>query len=172
MRPDPFIQSSEALEAARLELAQMQPYDDPLFAPWVEAQLGRPVLVRTVSGEKSYWLVPAIILDRAVGFVRVLGDGRAVAVGAFYQDPSRLDTCPYVVTGITAQEALSMAKSHVSHARGESASVPVFVHDGPQGREAWLVEVKIAERPARWIFVTPGGIYTRPAGEVHNDTLE
>ena len=172
MGPDPFIQSDQAREAARLELAQMRPYDDPLFAPWEEAQLGRPVLVRTVFGQKSYWLVPAIIRDRAVGFVRVLGDGRAAAVGAFCQDPSRLDMCPSVVTGITAQDALDMAKGRISPSRGESASAPVFVHDGPQGREAWLVEVKVAEKPTRWMFVTPGGIYDRPAGEVHDDTLE
>ena len=172
MEVNPFISSDQALEKAGIELAQLQPEDDPLFAPWEKAQLGHPAMVKTVFGEKSYWLVPVKLQNKTIGFIRVMGDGKITAVGTFYQEPTRLDNCPSVVTGITASQALDKTKSLVSSDRGESVKDTIFVHDGPPGREAWLVEVKVAGKPTRWIFVTPGFTYERPAGELHDDTLE
>jgi len=55
---------------------------------------------------------------------------------------------------------------------GDSALEPVYVHDGPYGREAWLVEVLRNGRPNRWIFVTPAFIYERTCGEMRDTTRE
>jgi len=57
-------------------------------------------------------------------------------------------------------------------AEGETSTEPVFVHDGPPGREAWLVVTRIGDVPARWFFVTPGGVYERPAGQLRDPNLE
>ena len=54
----------------------------------------------------------------------------------------------------------------------ESVAEPVFVHDGPIGREAWLVVISSKTRPHRWVFVTKGGHYERAAGSILYDTTE
>jgi hypothetical protein len=74
------------------------------------------------------------------------------------------------VTGIDVEEATRRA--HRLIAEGEQASKPMFVHDGPPGREAWLVTTFIAGLATRWIFVTPGFTYERRAGELLNAHLE
>jgi hypothetical protein len=49
----------------------------------------------------------------------------------------------------------------------------MFVHDGPPGREAWLVPVAVGGgRITRWIFVSEGGIYERTAGELRAESRE
>jgi len=55
---------------------------------------------------------------------------------------------------------------------GEAAADPVFIHDGPVGKEAWLIEVMRDRVPIRWIFVTPAFIYERPAGTGLSELLE
>lgn len=130
---------------------------DALFAPWHEAATGEPILVRTTSGEPSYWLVPVEALGRAIGFVRVALDGAVSAAGAFYRRPDELGACPPVVTGITAEDAVSAVVADIGIER--TALAAVFVHDGPPGREAWLVA-----GGGRRFFVTRGGVRERPAG--------
>lgn len=119
------------------------------------------MLVHTVTGRPSYWLVPVEREERAIGFVRVTLEGAAVASGAYYRDPARLDTAPRVVTGITAEEARGRAAA----AAGAQAVLdePVFVHDGPPGREAWLVVARRPDGTARSLFVTAAGWYEREA---------
>lgn len=132
-----------------------------MFAPWAEAAIGEPVLVHSVRGEPSYWLVPIEREDRSIGFVRVTLEGEAVASGAYYRDPARLDAAPHVVTGITADEAREQAAA----AAGADAVLdqPIFVHDGPPGREAWLVRARRPDGTARSLFVTAAGWYEREA---------
>ncbi len=126
------------------------------------ASVGKPVLVRDLRKEPSYWLVPFIISGKAAGFARVLGDGKVAHIGAFGAGDTRK-----VVTGIDAPEARRVAAGRISPEKGETLGEPVFVHDGPIGREAWLVEALKGGRPTRWIFiVSPSAVYERPAGEM------
>lgn len=162
--------AEESRELARAEIGLF--LDDPRFAPWREATLGQPVLVMTVHREPSYWNVPVLIRGRAAGFVRVLGTGKVAALGTLYQDPAQIDACPVTITGIDAAEACRRAQKLIHPEEGETASDPVFVHDGPPGREAWLIEVIKEDRPCRWIFVTPAFVYERPAGELLDEALE
>jgi len=167
-----FVSSAQALEIARIELERTEIQRDPLFAPWSDATLGQPFLVKNVFKEPSYWLVSVLIQKRVVGFVRVLGTGRVAAIGAFYQDPKQIEACPNIVTGIDAAEASLRAEEKIHPEQGEVASDPVYVHDGPAGREAWLIEVIKEDRPYRWIFVTPAFVYERLAGEELDEALE
>ncbi len=145
---------------------------DPQFAAFVSASIGEPVLVHDLSGRPSYWLAPVRLQERVIGFVRVLLDGRVVAVGSLCRDPARLlQDCPEVVTGITEDEAARRAGAHRDAAAGEVARPPVNVHDGPPGREAWLVAVRVPNGPGRWIFVTRYGTYERPAGARRDEAL-
>jgi hypothetical protein len=167
-----FVSSDQALEIAREEIKRTEIQRDPMFAPWSDASLGRPVLVKNMFKEPSYWIVPVVIQGRVAGFVRVLGPGRVAAIGAFYQDPKEIKACPAIVTGIDAAEARREAEERIHPEDGEVASDPIFVHDGPHGREAWLIEVIKEGIPCRWIFVTPAFVYERMAGELLDETLE
>ena len=162
--PD-FATSAEASNIARV--AKSEAEFDPEFSWFHQASLGAPVLVRNVQGEPAYWLVP-IHRDQAVGgFVRVMPDGTVAAIGQFAgRTPSAL---PPVVTGIDAAGAADRARQRLR--KSETASEPMFVHDGPPGREAWLVTTQVDSQPARWIFVTSGFIYERSAHEPLNTEL-
>ena len=96
-------------------------------------------------------------------------NGRVGAVGKFGGDSSRGEL-PTTVTGIDARVAAERANACLT--RNETAMEPVFVHDGPPGREAWLVTTSHGGQPHRWIFVTPGFVYERPAFEPFDPELE
>lgn len=165
-----MINAKRSRELARAEIESF--LDEKRFAPWSKATLGQPVLVRTVHGNPSYWSVPVLIRGRAAGFVRVLGTGEVAALGTFYQNSAEIDACPTTMTGIDQDEARSRSQKLIHPEEGETASDPVFVHDGPPGREAWLIEVLKKGKPYRWIFVTPAFVYERFAGQLLDETLE
>ena len=71
MKVDSFITSDQALKSTGVELARLQQEDDPLFAPWEKAKLGRPTIVQTVFGQRSYWLVPVELRNKTIGFIRM-----------------------------------------------------------------------------------------------------
>jgi hypothetical protein len=55
---------------------------------------------------------------------------------------------------------------------GEVAGMPLFVHDGPVGRETWRVETVLNDAAHRWFFISAGGIYVRPAGSILDESSE
>jgi len=166
------IGASEARAAAERELGGALATVDSRLTAVSGGAAGEPVLVHDLSLQPSYWLVPLMGADRVVGFVRVLPTGRVAAVGSFCRNPARVEECPPVVTGITVQEAAHRAADRVDVNAGEAAYPPVFVHDGPPGREAWLVRVRGKGPLERWIFVSPGVTYERTAGKTRDLDLE
>lgn len=164
------VDEEEAKKISRKQIELLQ-YDDPLFETFTNAIEGYPVMVKNVFRQPSYWLVPFLKEQRVAGFVRVLLDGKIVHIGTFDEFPSDLQSNPTVVTKIESSQAFRMATERL-HKEVETASEPVFVHDGPIGREAWLVEVSSHGKPTRWIFVTGEGIYERRAGLTLDSTLE
>lgn len=146
------------------------PGRDPLFAPWVDASVGEPVLVQSIDGHAAYWLVPVERTGRAIGFVRVSLAGAVMAAGVHYRDPRRMADVPTLVTGIGADTALARAREAVRG--GEPVGDPAYVHDGPPGREAWMVTLYDRSGRRRVVFVTPGGAYERDAAEPFGADLE
>lgn len=126
--------------------------------------MGHPVIVKNLLKRPSYWLVPININQHVAGFIRIHLSSKIISVGTFYRDSGTIKNCPKVVTRITATEALRIAKEKISPKLGETAEDPIFVHDGPIGRETWLIEVIKNDTPIRWIFVNSDGTYERPAG--------
>jgi hypothetical protein len=167
-----MIDAGEARQAAERELGGPMADVDPQLAAIRGGLLGEPVLVRDLSLHPSYWLIPIVRGEHVVGFVRVLPAGRVAAVGTFCRDPARLEDCPRTVTGIAAEEAERRAAARVDMEGGERARPPVFVHDGPPGRETWLVRITRPGRGERWIFVSSGLTYERPAGESRDAEME
>lgn len=157
-----MIGSEAARAAAAAALASLRAGGDRSFAAWPEASAGAPVAVSDMGGTASYWLVPLEAHGRAVGAVRVDAAGRVMTIGATGRTPGRIEDCPALVTLLGAGEAGAMARAALEP--GEAAAPARFVHDGPPGREGWLVETRRGGRPARWLLVTPGGVAARPAG--------
>lgn len=160
-----FIDAGRAREVARREIAGGPAVGDPAFAAWQGAEPGEPLLVRDLAGRPAYWLVPVLRGEGSiVGTVRVLPDGRPAAAAALREGTA--------VAALDAAEAARRAEREIDREAGETAGTPDLVHDGPPGREAWRIEVTWRGRPSRWLFVTPGGIYERPAGEARDENLE
>jgi len=158
-----MIDARQARDAAAEALASALAERDALFARWPEPEVGAPVMVETVTGAPSYWLVPLEAADRVIGVARIDALARVMTIGLVCRTPDRIEGCPRVATLLTADEAAAGARTVLEP--GEEALPPRYVHDGPPGREAWLVETRHDGRPARWIVVTPGGATAREAGE-------
>jgi len=158
-----FITEEEAREIAMDLVTKNQDPDDPVFSKWRGSIAGTPLLVRTLSQNPSYWIVPLTRDELPTGFIRILGNGQVIHMGIVPQDPGSLPESRGI-TGMTREEAERRVGERFSLQPGETLSVPVFVHDGPIGREAWLVVVSSRAAPARWLFVTPSFVYERPAG--------
>lgn len=150
-----FLSSEAAADLARRELAAQSTPGDPVTGNWGGAQCGDPVLVHDLRKAPSYWLVPVISQGEVAGAIRVMGNGLVAAVERFRQSAK-------IVTGLDAAQAGQRAAERIGSE--EVLGEPRFVHDGPPGREAWLVEVLREDRPVRWIFVNASGAYDRPAG--------
>jgi hypothetical protein len=135
-----------------------------LFTPWEELELASPRLVSDLSGDPSYWVVPLHCGHHPVGFVRVMPDGEVAAIGFTCRQPENPEACPVPTFALTpsAIEEKFLADSRLHP--GENRSEPRLVHDGPPGREAWLIETRRDGLPRRWIFVGQAGIYERAAG--------
>ena len=157
-----MIVAEEAAAAAAAAFNEMLTGFDALPASWPAPTVGAPVMVEDVAGAPAYWLVPFIAAGRVLGSARVDATGRVMTIGMSRSRSGRIEDCPRVVTLLTSQEAASAARALLEP--NEELGSPRFVHDGPPGREAWLVETLRAGRPARWITVTPGGATVRPAG--------
>lgn len=156
-----FLEEKQAYKLAQEAIDRESVYGGLAFSSWKGASLKNPVLVRTVHSDPSYWLFPVEINGKIVGFVRVLGSGRVAHVGSFSHSPDGSNLTE--ITGLTEVEATMKACERIHPNEGETLSRPFFVHDGPVGREAWLVEVLKEGKPHRWIFVTGSFIYERPA---------
>ena len=150
MTPDTDADTARAIaEHERIRLTRA----DPTWAQWQNAVAGAPVLVHTMEGAPSYWLVPIDATggsqDSFAGFVRVTLSGRVAAAG-------RMGGRTNVVTGITSDDARRAAAAAVQP--DAAIGTPVFVHDGPPGRDGWRVDVTTADGKQRILLVTRGGV--------------
>ena len=158
-----MIDADAARASAVRELESGPQNDDDQFSAWRGATVAKPQLVHDELGQPAYWLVPIESQGTAVGAIRILGSGRAAASIAYRAGSNVLE--------LTPARVLELAASVVDD-RSEQLGEVLFVYDGPPGREAWRVEVLVAGKLQRWIFVTPGGIYQRSPGDERLATHE
>jgi len=166
-----MIDAVTALKIARKQADGLRHSEDSLFTLWEQAICGAPVLVHDVYGRPSYWLVPVVKESYVVGFVRLTDAGDVMDLGSFCRDPRNIHTCPEHVTGIS-MENVRQKMNAVTLEPGEVAGMPLFVHDGPVGRETWRVETVLNGAAHRWFFISSGGIYERPAGSILDESSE
>lgn len=161
-----IIPVSQALAIAQSYFSSILEQDDSLMiSPWREAALGDPVLVHTVESKASFWIIPVERLGQALGHINISREGRVMGYAYLYQDPADLSVCPPLATRLSAEEARELAGDLLNAYSGARFSDPVFVHDGPTSRLAWMIEVRAEDELISRVFVTPGYAYERRMGD-------
>jgi len=163
-----IVSASQAHAIAQSYFTDMLQYDNsPMMSPWREAVTGDPVLVRTMELKASFWIVPVERLGQALGHIDISPDGRVMGSAYLYQNPADLSSCPPLVSRISAEEARKLANDLLEPYSGARFSDPLFVHDGPHSRLAWMIEVRAEDELVSRVFITPGIVYER---RVENET--
>jgi hypothetical protein len=121
---------------------------------------GEPELVRPAEGTRGagYWLVPGGSGGAIAAVARILRDGRVATVGTL-SAPAR--DCAEAVTGLAASQVAVLAGDIARQHGGRAVGTPILVHDGPVGREAWLVTLQRDSGETLLVFATAGGTYIR-----------
>jgi len=123
---------------------------------------GEPERVDTPEGALAYFLVPDRRDEGIVAVARVLPDGRVASVARLTAPAA---DCAVALTGLGAARVEMLAEDIAARHGAMRVGKPRLVHDGPIGREAWLLVVAEPGGTRRWVFVTAGGTYARMAGE-------
>lgn len=161
-----MINKGVARELARNALSSRLTENDALFTPWAGLEVSSPRLVSDLAGRPSYWVVPLLCRRHTVGFVRVLSDGVVAAIGFTCRTPETPEECLTPDFVLTPQDVEEKFLHELSLRKGEITSLPMLVHDGPIGRESWLIKIRLNGITNRWIFVGRAGIYERAAGNI------
>lgn len=163
-----FISAEKAIQIAQLEIKNFLTEEEPMFVLWKNASTGQAVLVSDVLKQPSYWLIPIVLQERVIGFVRIMGSGSVNSIGTFCRNFEEINSCPTVVTGITKQAAQHLVEEKYQLKKDETFTEPIFVYDGSIGREVWLIEIVQNEKVIRYIFAGSGGIYERSTENAQN----
>ena len=122
----------------------------------------QPMLVRSLDGNPSYWLIPIASGDHLVGFLRLGLEGELLAYGRFGQGRQVHDFPPL---SYLSEEAANREIRKAFSDTYEDISSPQLVHDGPVERITWLSTGRSVNRPGMLLFWTFGTSYSRPEGE-------
>jgi hypothetical protein len=123
---------------------------------------GEPEQVGTPEGALGYFLVPDRRDGGVVAVARVLPDARVASVARLTVPAA---DCAAAVTGLSATQVRALADDIARRHGGNLVGEPCLVHDGPIGREAWLLVVVGPGDERRWVFATAGGTYARTPGD-------
>lgn len=126
-----------------------------------EACPGEPEPVLTPDGMPGYFLIGDRRDNGVVAVARVRLDGRVATVARL---AAQAADCAAVVTGLDTARVAALAPEIARRHGGSLAGEPRLVHDGPVGREAWLLVVDVPDKGRRWVFATAGGSYERAVG--------
>jgi len=153
--PSP-AERATVIASARLAFAAL-PGGPPGLQP------GEPELVHAIEPAShavpGYWLVPGLSDGAILAVARILRDGRVATVASL---PAQVGDCAEAVTGLSARQMAAMADQIARSHGGRAEQNPILVHDGPVGREAWLLAVESSAGATLLVFATAGGTYVRP----------
>ncbi len=122
-------------------------------------EAGAPVLARSPGGTPAFWIVPLEAGTRVLGFARVELNSRVAQIGHFGASADDPSTSPEAAF-FQGPPATAMKEIRAKHSTAP-ISQPQLSYDGSPAKWAWLV--KVGDPATRFIFVTPGGWYERPA---------
>lgn len=125
------------------------------------AVVGAPVLARSPGGAPAFWIVPLKAGTRVPGFARVELNGRVAQIGRFGASADDSSAWP-AAAFFQGPPATVMNEIRAKHSTAP-LSQPQLSYDGSPAKWAWLV--KVGDPATRFIYVTPGGWYERPARE-------
>jgi len=162
-----FITKKQVKEMARIYFDRILKFlQEPKIGPLKEASVGEPMLVRDETRSPFYWLVPCHHEEKVLGYMEIGLDGNFMGHGYFYNEPTDLTPCPSVVTRLTSKEAQKHAQKLLEEYKGYKIESPVYIYDRMRDKQVWMFEVQqdVGSVVSR-IFVTPGFVYERKAGE-------
>jgi hypothetical protein len=121
---------------------------------------GEPEFVRAIepASGAGYWLVPAHSGGAITAVARILRDGRVATVGSLSK-PAR--DCAEAVTGLAASQVAALTGDLAREHDGQVEGTPILVHNGPVGREAWMLTLRRDTGRSVLVFATAGGSYVR-----------
>ncbi len=161
------VSKTEAKKIAEWRFNKSIQEDDPVFKSWEQSILGDPVLVKTVKEEPFYWTVPIIFREKVIGFIDIDGNKSIPRYGIFgCGTPDNLSACPYVITFITSEEAVELAKNVTARYPDANISAPIFVYDDEKSHAAWMLKVETKGAVISRIFVAGNYVYERKEGEI------
>ncbi len=127
-----------------------------------DASKERPMLVKNLDDDPSYWLVPVALEDRLVGFLRLGLKGSLLAFGRYGQARQLREFPPLsYLSEATAEREIRRAFVDSCEEIGR----PQLVHDGPVERIAWLSRGESPDGARMLLFWTFGTSYSRSEGE-------
>ena len=132
------------------------------------AEVGAPMLARDPGGAPAFWITPLAAGARVPGFARVELNGRVAQIGIFgasAEDPSATLAASF----FEGPPVTVMNEIRAKHTPAP-LSQPQLSFDGSPSKWAWLV--KVGDPATRFIFVTPGGWYERPARDAATSARE
>ena len=135
-----------------------------MTSQWRSAELGEPLLVHSSETRPVFWIIPVTLGGRVLGHLTIGLEGNLKGHSYFYSNPDDISMLPYVVTRITADEALKQAEQITRTYPGSQIEDPIYVVDEEKGWLAWLIRVKRSGRTVSNVFVQPGYVYERRAG--------
>jgi len=123
------------------------------------AEVAVPLLARSPGGAPAFWIVPLKAGTRVPGFARVELDGRVAQIGRFGAAADDSSAWP-AAAFFQGPPVTVMNEIRAKHSTAP-LSQPQLSYDGSPAKWAWLV--KVGDPATRFIYVTPGGWYERPA---------
>jgi hypothetical protein len=121
---------------------------------------GEPAYVQSADATpgSGYWLVAGWSSSVIRAVARILRDGRVASVG---QISAPATDAAEAVTGLSGARVASLKGEIARTYSGRIVSDPTLVHDGPVGREAWMLALQRDSGETLHLLATAGGTYVR-----------
>lgn len=121
---------------------------------------GEPAYVRAAeaSAGSGYWLVAGWSNGTISAVARILRDGRVATVGHISAPAA---DAAEAATGLSSARVASQKDEIARAYSGRIVNGPILVHDGPVGREAWMLVLERESGETLHLFATAGGTYVR-----------
>jgi hypothetical protein len=126
----------------------------------IKLERKKPMIVKNIDLNPSYWFVPLTYKDSLVGFLHLTLDGEIMAYGRFMQKDKEYIPINYL-SKETAYAEITKSFGEVHNRIG----CPHLIHDGPPQKLTWMSVAKKDDEPF-YLFWAFGEPYSRREKEI------
>jgi hypothetical protein len=156
------VNRDAALKAAKKALNEQPVYDDLNFANVRKAKASNPIIVKDDKCKDTFWLVPMISGEKAVGFVRLEKNLKVSQVSIF--GASAADKESWVDASFFNRPPSEVINSIKLRYPDMEMSEPVFSFDKSPAKWGWLI--RLNNRHKIEIFVAPSGWHEKTSRDI------